>query len=115
MLTFMVHCLFLQGSYNGVISDDGLGSKPIDQICEENIELFMRCIFYTQSGSSECSIMPYIDRALISACCFQIKLWEIIMEYASVVKDMIVFSFGGSLTAKEEAKNVTSSKFWYCR
>lgn len=37
------------------------------------------------------------------------------MEYASVVKDVIVFSFGGSLTAKEEAKNVTSSKIWYCR
>ncbi|KAJ6929902.1 hypothetical protein NC652_013690 [Populus alba x Populus x berolinensis] len=55
------------GSYNGVISDDGLGSKPIDQICEENIELFMRCEEYAKKETELKQTVEELEKELEQA------------------------------------------------
>lgn len=55
------------GSYNGVISDDGLGSKPIDQICEENIELFTRCEEYAKKETELKQTVEELEKELEQA------------------------------------------------
>uniref|UniRef100_A0A6N2NIL3 Morc S5 domain-containing protein n=2 Tax=Salix viminalis TaxID=40686 RepID=A0A6N2NIL3_SALVM len=55
------------GSDSGVLSEGGLGSMPIDQICEENIQLFMRCEEYTKKETELKQTVEELEKELEQA------------------------------------------------
>ncbi|KAJ6774580.1 ZINC FINGER CW-TYPE COILED-COIL DOMAIN PROTEIN 3 [Salix purpurea] len=55
------------GSDSGVLSEGGLGSMPIDQICEENIQLFMRCEEYAKKETELKQTVEELEKELEQA------------------------------------------------
>ncbi|KAJ6413186.1 hypothetical protein OIU84_006063 [Salix udensis] len=55
------------GSDSGVLSEGDLGSMPIDQICEENIQLFMRCEEYTKKETELKQTVEELEKELEQA------------------------------------------------
>ncbi|KAF9682240.1 hypothetical protein SADUNF_Sadunf05G0088300 [Salix dunnii] len=55
------------GSDSGVLSEGGLGSMPIDQICEENIQLFMRCEEYIKKETELKQTVEELEKELEQA------------------------------------------------
>ncbi|KAJ6736790.1 ZINC FINGER CW-TYPE COILED-COIL DOMAIN PROTEIN 3 [Salix viminalis] len=49
------------------LSEGGLGSMPIDQICEENIQLFMRCEEYTKKETELKQTVEELEKELEQA------------------------------------------------
>ncbi|XP_050228354.1 protein MICRORCHIDIA 1-like isoform X2 [Mercurialis annua] len=55
------------GGYEEVLTEDGLGSKLVDQICEENIELFLRCEGHRQKETELKRTVTELEKELEQA------------------------------------------------